>query len=272
MESKLGALDALPEITSMGVQIFDPIWRKEHVDKRCELLYIRHGRVDLALGNQLHSAGVGDTLVVPSGVPHRDVFDLESDFEVFMVTFKWRCEEAFWRVFDNNLALTATASLKAETGAIFDRLRDDLGQRGDLRWHVSNCRCLNILLLLAEACVRHQAPKTPDDHASRQRGIMLKARKYIDEHFNEFIALGDIADALGISPFYLSRVFSRECNFSLVSYLTTLRMNKARALLLEGAMNVSEVAFAVGYDDSGYFSKVFKRHFDMKPSELGKQG
>ena len=271
MAATLGDLDALPEITSMGVQIFDPIWRKEHVDSRCELLYTRRGRVDLALGDKLHSASVGDTLVVPSGVPHRDIFDLDSDFEVFMVAFQWRSEAAFWSIYDNNVAQAAQASRKAEVGTLFDQLRADLGERGDSRWHISNCRCLNILLLLAEACAKGQETRTADDHVNRQRGIMLKAREYIDKHFNEFIALGDIADALGISPFYLSRVFSRECNFSLVSYLTTLRMNKAHSLLLEGKMNVSEVAFAVGYDDSGYFSKVFKRHFGQKPSELGKQ-
>ncbi|MDD4538867.1 MAG: helix-turn-helix transcriptional regulator, partial [Lentisphaeria bacterium] len=77
-----------------------------------------------------------------------------------------------------------------------------------------------------------------------------------------------LAEFLSVSPFFLSRVFNSESGFSLSEYLTMVRMNQAKTLLLDGRMNVSEIADAVGYEDSGYFSKVFKRHFGCSPSSM----
>ena len=73
---------------------------------------------------------------------------------------------------------------------------------------------------------------------------------------------------LNVSPFYLSHVFSRESDFSLFTYLTNLRMRRSRALLQAGTGNVTDVAHAVGYDDEGYFSKVFRKYFVVPPRDM----
>ena len=67
------------------------------------------------------------------------------------------------------------------------------------------------------------------------------------------MTLDGIARALNVSPFHLSHVFSEESFYPLFKYLSRLRMEKARALLAGGRLNVSEVARAVGYDDCNYF-------------------
>ena len=68
-----------------------------------------------------------------------------------------------------------------------------------------------------------------------------------------------MASALHVSGYHLSHVFSRESNFSLFAYLTAVRMEKAKALLAEGELTVSQVAHAVGYATPNYFSKVFRK-------------
>jgi AraC-like DNA-binding protein len=94
---------------------------------------------------------------------------------------------------------------------------------------------------------------------------MLQARQYLEAHFAEPLSLEGIAAALGVSAYYLSHVFSEENDFTLFASLTHLRMEKARALLQDGQMTVAEVARAVGYDNSNYFSKAFRRHFGVAP-------
>ena len=83
--------------------------------------------------------------------------------------------------------------------------------------------------------------------------------------------LDQIAAALQVSPFHLSRVFSQESDFSLFGYLATVRLTKARQLLLEEDLPVAEVAYAVGYASPNYFAKVFRKAFGHPPSRTRSQ-
>ena len=121
-----------------------------------------------------------------------------------------------------------------------------------------------LLLILREAFHSRKRHRT-EEHLRHGQILMLQARQYIDLHYAEQISLDQIAAALGISPFYLSHLFSRESNFSLVEYITRVRMQKAKDMLAAGIKNVAEAAYAVGYNDGNYFSKVFHRHFGVSP-------
>ena len=82
------------------------------------------------------------------------------------------------------------------------------------------------------------------------------------------IRLEDVAESLKVSPFYLSRTFSSESDFSLIDYLTEARINEAKKLLSDGRYIVADVAMMVGYEDSNYFSKVFKRRTGQSPCKF----
>jgi two-component system response regulator YesN len=99
---------------------------------------------------------------------------------------------------------------------------------------------------------------------------MQRAVQYLYDHYAETITLEGIAEALHVSPYYLSHVFSREKKFSLFSFLSQLRMDRARELLAEGECTVKEVAGAVGFGDPNYFSKVFKRRFGSSPTQYAR--
>ena len=64
----------------------------------------------------------------------------------------------------------------------------------------------------------------------------------------------------------LAHIFSKESGFTLSSFLTQVRMQKAAELLSDPAAQVAEVAYAVGYEDANYFSKAFRRHFGYSPT------
>ncbi|WP_026043614.1 response regulator transcription factor [Treponema primitia] len=95
---------------------------------------------------------------------------------------------------------------------------------------------------------------------------LSKAIEYIHEHQTEGIQLSSVAEAAQVSSAYLSRLFSEHLKTNFVDYLTELRMEKAEKLILEGKMNVKEVAFAVGYQDPNYFSKIFKKTTGVLPT------
>jgi len=104
----------------------------------------------------------------------------------------------------------------------------------------------------------------------KQQNISIyaqQAKNYIDAHYAETITLDLIAERLHISPVYLSVVFKREAGMNYSKYLTSVRIEKAKALLKSCDMNLTQIANAVGYDSTTYFSKLFKKQMGIKPVE-----
>ncbi len=257
-------LAVLPEIHSAGVMMFDPVWaRRVHTSRVCELLHVIAGRVTMVIGRRRVEATAGDTLVIPAGVAHRDEFNLRQGLKVLMVFFTWPAALDAFECTGPRSALSSAD--RDELGRILGRLQSEWGSdENDGLLHRS--RLLTALLLLSRQA-RPQRPMV--SRPSPQRQIMLQAKTYLQEHFAEPVALDDIAAALGISPYHLSHVFSHESGFSLFAYLTQLRMAHAQALLKRG-LKVAAVAREVGYDSPGYFSRAFKKHFGLRPSDVGR--
>ncbi|MEW6358532.1 MAG: AraC family transcriptional regulator [Planctomycetota bacterium] len=263
----------LPEVRSAGLSIFDPIWaEKMHTTSCAELLHVISGHVELVIGKDRFPAGPGDTLCVPSNTTHRDEFDFDLGLKVFMVHFSWDAEPDFTELVDNHILRRMSETAKAEIGNVFSHIRTDLIKDSMADTLVLRSRVLVILLMMLREAHRARAARHPEKSGEygrrHRRQLMLRAKEYLEEHYAWPISLQDIASHLRVSPFYLSHVFSEESEFSLFAYLTRLRMSKARDLLAKGALNVSEVAQAVGYENANYFSKVFKRHFDRPPRDF----
>lgn len=94
----------------------------------------------------------------------------------------------------------------------------------------------------------------------------LAVKKYIDTHFCEDISLQSVADAVALSPVYLSRYFKKITGQNFSDYILKLRMEKASEMLLSNK-NVNDVSVACGFNNSGYFARVFKNYFNCTPKE-----
>lgn len=114
-----------------------------------------------------------------------------------------------------------------------------------------------------------QAIRLRDRVTGSQYKVQLKqAICYIDEHYrSEDISLNRVAKEVDLSPNYLSAVFSQEMGTTFVEYLTAKRMEKARELLRASDLRSGEIAAAVGYKDSHYFSFLFKKTQGCTPRD-----
>ena len=91
---------------------------------------------------------------------------------------------------------------------------------------------------------------------------------YIRKMYGQNISLEDIAQLVGISPFYLSRLLKQELNKSFVEVLTEVRITKALKLLPDQTKTIREISEEVGYFNTNYFYKVFKKHTGMTVGEI----
>ena len=97
--------------------------------------------------------------------------------------------------------------------------------------------------------------------------LARQAAYFIREHSEQKFSLAGIAAALYVNGNYLARVFKRETGHTLLWYHNAIRCEKAKRLLEETELSVSEVGAAVGYVSSAHFSHLFKKMTGIAPSE-----
>ncbi|MFV0364094.1 MAG: response regulator [Suipraeoptans sp.] len=97
-----------------------------------------------------------------------------------------------------------------------------------------------------------------------------EAKEYISRYFNTLLTLEEVSRQVGFNPAYLSSLFKKETGKNFLEYITETRINKAKQLLITANDPLADVAWAVGYSDIKYFSKIFKRIVGLAPSEYRK--
>ena len=101
--------------------------------------------------------------------------------------------------------------------------------------------------------------------------IVRDALYYIRRHYNENISLTDVAEHINVNKSYLCDVFKKEQKVTILQYMTNLRIEKAKELLIHTDMKMYEISVEVGYNDYTYFSQIFKRSTGETLSEFRKK-
>ncbi|WNS43713.1 response regulator transcription factor [Paenibacillus sp. MMS20-IR301] len=114
---------------------------------------------------------------------------------------------------------------------------------------------------------RAQAPAIQEKH----RKAVQFMTEYIHKHYAEDITLEVLASQLYISKNYLNQLFKKVTGETFTNYVIRVRIEKAKALLLEGNHLIYEVSEMVGYQNVPYFSTLFKKYCGVSPSELIKR-
>lgn len=129
------------------------------------------------------------------------------------------------------------------------------------------CRDMQQLQQCINNLIRQQINTCLAEKLSNVVAYAQQAKGYIDRHYMEPITLELLAGYLNINPTYLSVVFKNELHMNYSKYLTMVRMEKAKGLLRQCDQNLTQIAHAVGYNRTAYFSSVFKAYTGIKPME-----
>ena len=153
---------------------------------------------------------------------------------------------------------------------------------GNLEIDIENlpeeCRDINQIVEMAEDAenLRYQignlfteTMQLRDSHSKKKYSKLLEdAKAFIDENYkHDEMSLNTVAAQVNISPSYFSTIFSSEMGQTFVEYLTHVRLEKAKELLMCSNMRTAEIGYEVGYKDSHYFSYIFKKVVGCSPKE-----
>lgn len=102
--------------------------------------------------------------------------------------------------------------------------------------------------------------------ANAEPPAITRAKKFIEDHQAEEISLGDVAKAVNTSTFYFCKMFKKATGLNFTDYLSRVRVEKAKNLLLNPNTRISEVAFAAGFQSLSHFNRVFRRIAGESPT------
>lgn len=111
---------------------------------------------------------------------------------------------------------------------------------------------------------------TSQETDKRYSHLIQSAVCFIKEHYNEPISLSMTAERLSITPQYLSKLFMQETSKTFVDFLTQIRMEKAKNLLINSNLQINLIGSQVGYADPKYFCTSFKKYTGLTPNQYRK--
>ena len=131
------------------------------------------------------------------------------------------------------------------------------------RQHESVIRLLSIfsehLSILSNQLVVQQENSEPP--------VIRRAKEFINEHQTEDLTLTQVAKAVNTSTFYFCKMFKKATGINFTDYLSRVRIEKSKNLLLNPNLRISEIAFEVGFQSLTHFNRVFKKVLGQSPTE-----
>lgn len=101
--------------------------------------------------------------------------------------------------------------------------------------------------------------------------IIERVKQYILDNLERHIMLQEVAKYAAISPGYLSTIFKKELNQNLMDYINMIKIERACTLLRQGKHRIYEISYMLGFENAYYFTRIFRRHTGLSPSEFQKR-
>ena len=96
--------------------------------------------------------------------------------------------------------------------------------------------------------------------------MITRAKAYINENQTEDLSLGMVAKAVNASSYYFCKMFKKATGINFTDYLSRVRIEKAKNLLLNPNLRVSEIAYEVGFQSLTHFNRVFRKQCGVSPT------
>lgn len=272
-------LDCAPRITVFRSTGSDTQSSRPHAHSFFELFFIEEGEGWYLVGDRQLWAKSGDLFLIapgevhdPSGLDHttkwiigfeaRALHPAYSDANIFLMLPN-RLMESFLPV--NNLKIKHLSIPEKERSrwlALFGQLKNELGNQ-ELSF-IEAARALLMLLLIetvrfSEPQLSQSTKSSTQQSTKRCSPVVEKVLYFIATNFRNSIGLQEVAKEVNLSPAYLTDLIRRETGKTVGSWIVERRMAEARHLLLETDRPVNQIAESVGYLDSSYFIRLFRR-------------
>lgn len=257
--------------------VFSPHWHEQ-----LEILYFVAGEAVVECGSQSCQVGAGDLVVVNSNELHACSWGdfvrycvIIVDLSLLQSSFSDSCDLKYIGPIAQNLILFQN-KISGED-RIAGRLREIVAEytaRRPAYELAIKAEIYGMLTILLRSYVARIL--TAAEYRSRIRNLeqLREVLKYIAHHLTRELTVDDLARLAHLSRYHFCRVFKRVTGRTVMDYINYKRVIHAERLLKTTRMSVTEISLASGFNDSNYFSRVFRKYRKYSPSAIrtGGQG
>ena len=248
-----------------------------HWQENTEIIWIQKGELYLKIQEKSYIGKAGDIIYInPKELHGMHSQTPDCTYLAFIFPFSWfqfaQMDEAT-EMYLNPLAegnaqviTQLPSSVSERTGIIFQEIYDNyLSSSG-------NWLMIKANLLLFYACLfqnnlifyRHQED-------SAQMCLLLDIARYMQTHYKEKLSLKELGQIFHMSPKYFSVFFQKHFSSNLTEYLTSIRIEYAKKMLLESDSDMELISQQTGFSSSSYFIRMFRRSLGMTPGQYRKK-
>ena len=116
-------------------------------------------------------------------------------------------------------------------------------------------------------CSLAQSVQRTEQGTNGERKLILSVKETVNRYAAEGVRVYDVAKMLKYDPDYITRIFRRHTGMTLSEYINSVRLQKAKNLLLNTDQSIAEIAYATGFTDDKYFMRTFKRYESVTPTQ-----
>lgn len=243
-----------------------------HIHNEIELLRLKAGEATVTVSDRSYRMKAGDIVVVNPMEVHSVIADRRYPYHQECICFDLSLlpdKELVCELTSGESYIYALHTLEEEvTGRLcesFDRLFEAVKQNRDtLLFESTAYVCLMLAALKEHGEVKSRGAK------GKRASFPRKVQEYLADHYTEDITSDDAARELFYTQSYFCRLFREEFGTSFLEYLAMYRISIAKSMLKDPAVKISSVAEKIGFFDSSYFSRCFRRFVGMSPTEYKK--
>lgn len=264
-----------PIITYMKAFLVNLEYRNPHLHNDFELCLIIDGNVNICIANEKLALTQGSMILLNQNQPH-ELNSVNKNSLILSVQISHKfCDDYFPSLnkmeFD---ATNITNLLNAEQQLMFRSLLTEVALRyfkKNFGFEFACIGLLNILFYQLLNCVPYHIISDAEQSVSLKRVKRLKRIiDYIEDHYTEKLLLSDIAQNEKLSLTYMSHLFKSNFNMTFQQYLNSLRLEKAKRLIVKSDMKLLDICMECGFSDGKYLNKLFCRQYGCRPKEYRK--
>lgn len=247
-----------------------------------EMIYIETGEADVILKNETISLKKGDVFFVKPNLRHKLCGNKKVNFNAFIISFSTNSSSMKFfskKCLNVNVGLREYISLIINEGRnafIIEKntpyktvlMPNENSPLGSLQ--MIRCYMEQFLIMLLRGN-ENKFPNLFSNKENMENHIVLSVKNILTYNIYSNISVDEICESLHYSRTYISKVFKKYCNTTMNSYYNELKINEAKILIDSNKYNFTQIAEKLGYSNSHYFTRVFKRVTGITPTEYAEK-
>ncbi len=232
-----------------------------HWHENIEILYFLSGECSVVNGSEEIKTRKDDIIIINSEAIHGIRFNNNFSDYILVHLDHTFCESMGFNTSDYRFAK------KINDQKIANLIKHALEEQQEMNEFYQESVKITLLSVLLELFRNHIIKESKEHKISNKVKLTKKIIKYINKHFDEQLTIEDIENHCRYSRFYISRAFKEITGDTIMLYLNNVRIEKAKSLLENSNLSVSEISINCGFVSQSYFGKVFRKCENMSPLE-----